>query len=41
VDAVRYSPAARAIVDDLEHNSPPAVRADVHALAARIGLDPA
>ena len=39
VDAVRYSPAARAIVDDLEHSPPPAVRADVQALVARIGLD--
>ncbi len=41
VDGVRYSPAARAIVDDLAYNAPPAVRADVQALTARIGLDPA
>jgi hypothetical protein len=40
VDAVRYSPAARAIVADLVHNPPPAVRDDVRHLATRIGLDP-
>jgi transcriptional regulator with XRE-family HTH domain len=39
VDAVQYSPAARAIVNDLIHNPPPAVRADVQTLSARIGLD--
>jgi transcriptional regulator with XRE-family HTH domain len=41
VDAVRYSPAARAIVDDLVERPPRAVRGDVRTLASRIGLDPA
>jgi hypothetical protein len=39
VDAVRYSPAARAIVEDLRDGPPRAIRQDVHALAARVGLD--
>jgi hypothetical protein len=40
VDGVRYSPAARAIVEDLRVNAPPAVRDDVRALVGRLGLDP-
>jgi hypothetical protein len=39
-DAVRYSPAARTIVDALMANPPRAIREDVRRLAARIGLDP-
>lgn len=41
VDAVRYSPAARAIVDDLTEQPPRAIRDDVRELASRVGLDPA
>ena len=41
VDAVRYSPAARAIVEDLQERPPHAVRQDVQTLAARVGLDAA
>ena len=41
VDAVRFSPAARAIVEDLQERPPYAIRDDVTALAARVGLDPA
>jgi transcriptional regulator with XRE-family HTH domain len=40
VDAVRYSPAARAIVEDLRDRPPHAIRQDVRALADRVGLDP-
>jgi hypothetical protein len=40
VDGVRYSPAARAIVDDLMRNPPSAVRDDVRDLARRLGFDP-
>jgi hypothetical protein len=39
VDAVRYSPAARSIVDDLRERPPRAIRDDVRALSIRIGLD--
>jgi transcriptional regulator with XRE-family HTH domain len=39
-DAVRYSPAARVIVDDLMGRPPRAVRSEVRRLAARLGLDP-
>jgi transcriptional regulator with XRE-family HTH domain len=38
VDAVRWSPAARVIVDDLVTHPPPAVREDVAALAARLDV---
>jgi transcriptional regulator with XRE-family HTH domain len=41
VDAVRYSPAARVIVDDLRERPPRAIRQDVRALTIRLGLDPA
>lgn len=41
VDAVRYSPAARVIVDDLQAAPPRAIRGDVQTLATRVGLDPA
>ncbi|MGH3681236.1 MAG: helix-turn-helix domain-containing protein [Natronosporangium sp.] len=41
VDAVRYSPAARAIIDDLQAAPPRAIRQDVLTLASRVGLDPA
>lgn len=40
VDAVRYSPAGRAIVDDLRERPPRAIRRDVRELAIRLGLDP-
>jgi hypothetical protein len=40
VDAVRYSPAGRAIVDDLRERPPRAIREDVRTLAIRLGLDP-
>lgn len=40
VDAVRYSPAALAIIGDLRTSPPRAIRSDVHALVARVGLDP-
>lgn len=40
VDGVRYSPAARAIVEDLRANPPAVVRDDVQALVSRLGLDP-
>jgi transcriptional regulator with XRE-family HTH domain len=40
VDGVRYSPAARAIVEDLRVNAPAAVRGDVDTLVTRLGLDP-
>ncbi|HZN74680.1 MAG TPA: helix-turn-helix transcriptional regulator [Micromonosporaceae bacterium] len=35
-----FSPAARAIVDDLLERPPRAIREDVRTLAAKIGLDP-
>lgn len=41
IDAVRFSPAARAIVEDLRAEPPRAVRADVAVLVGRLGLDPA
>jgi len=41
VDAVRYSPAARAIVDDLRERPPRAIRDAVRALTIKLGLDPA
>ncbi|HET6215301.1 MAG TPA: XRE family transcriptional regulator, partial [Micromonosporaceae bacterium] len=41
VDAVRYSPAARAIIDELVAHPPRAVRGDVRSLSIRLGLDPA
>jgi transcriptional regulator with XRE-family HTH domain len=41
VDAVRFSPAARAIVDELVERPPSAIRSDVRTLANRIGLDAA
>jgi transcriptional regulator with XRE-family HTH domain len=37
-DAVRWSPAARLIVDDLTARPPSIVRADVAALASRLGI---
>lgn len=40
VDAVRYSPAARSIVDVLVARPPRAVRPLVRDLAVRLGLDP-
>lgn len=40
VDAVRYSPAARSIVDDLRERPPRSVREEVRALSIRVGLDP-
>lgn len=40
IDAVRFSPAARSIVDDLRGDPPRAIREDVHALETRLGLDP-
>jgi transcriptional regulator with XRE-family HTH domain len=40
VDAVRYSPAARLIVDELVAQPPKAVRGDVRLLAQRVGIDP-
>lgn len=41
IDAVRYSPAARAIVDDLRERPPRAIRQDVRALTIKLGLDSA
>jgi hypothetical protein len=41
VDAVRYSPAARAILDDLREHPARAIREDTHALSVRVGLDAA
>jgi transcriptional regulator with XRE-family HTH domain len=40
VDAVRYSPAGRAIIDDLRERPPRAIREDVRTLAIRLGLNP-
>lgn len=40
VDAVRYSPAALAIIGDLRQSPPRALRSDVQALVSRVGLDP-
>jgi hypothetical protein len=40
IDAVRYSPAGRAMVDDLQERPPRVIREDVRILAARLGLDP-
>jgi transcriptional regulator with XRE-family HTH domain len=40
VDSVRYSPAARAIVDELVDDPPPVIRADVRVLTGRLGLEP-
>lgn len=40
IDAVRYSPAGRAIVDDLQERPPRVIRDDVRTLAIRLGLDP-
>lgn len=39
IDAVRWSPAARVIVDDLKARPPLAVRDDVSALTARLGVE--
>jgi transcriptional regulator with XRE-family HTH domain len=39
VDAVRWSPAARVIVDDLRAHPPLAARDDVYALASRLGVE--
>lgn len=41
VDAVRYSPAASAIIDNLRASPPRSIRADVQALTSRVGLDSA
>ena len=41
VDAVRYSPAASAILDDLRASPPRSIRADVQALTSRVGLESA
>jgi transcriptional regulator with XRE-family HTH domain len=40
VDSVRYSPAARAIIEDLVGRPPAATREDVRRLAERVSLDP-
>jgi transcriptional regulator with XRE-family HTH domain len=39
VDAVRYSPAARAILDDLRERPPRSIREEVRTLSIRVGLD--
>jgi transcriptional regulator with XRE-family HTH domain len=38
IDAVKWSPAARAIVDDLIGRPPPAMREDVLSLTSRLGI---
>jgi tetratricopeptide (TPR) repeat protein len=41
VDAVRYSPAASAILDDLRASPPRSIRGDVQALTSKVGLESA
>jgi hypothetical protein len=40
IDAVRYSPAALAIIGDIRTSPPRAIRSDVQTLVERVGLDP-